>query len=126
MNSEDLAGWRGSISPVEDCPYLESGSWQNFVLDPGPGISPEAHEHLLESGFRRMGGMFFQPVCPECQECRSMRIDTTVFKPSKSLRRARNRNCDLTIEVTEPRYTEEKRALLDAYLESRHSRSDGG
>ncbi len=121
MNSEELANWRGSLSPPESCPYLDGQIWENFVLDPGPDLTTEVHEHLLDSGFRRMGGMFFQPVCQGCRECRSMRLDTDHFKPSRSLRKARNRNLDLVMKVAPPEYTEEKRVLLAEYLETRHS-----
>ncbi|MFT7617165.1 MAG: arginyl-tRNA--protein-N-Asp/Glu arginylyltransferase [Planctomycetota bacterium] len=120
MNSEDLQNWRGSLSPPEDCPYLEGQVWENFILDPGAEVSSDMHEHLLESGFRRMGSLFFQPACKSCNECRTMRLATQTFQPSKSLRRARNKNLDLVVTMTEPNYTEEKRALLGDYLTSRH------
>lgn len=121
MNAEDLASWRGSITHEEECPYLDGRIWQNFVLDPGADLKAETHEHLLDTGFRRMGAMFFQPVCPECTECRPMRIDVGTFKPSRSLRKARNKNRDLVVEVDVPSYTEDKRQLLDVYLTSRHT-----
>ena len=120
VDIEDIAHWRGSLSPPEECPYLPGRVWENFLIDPGPNITASVHEQLLESGFRRMGSMFFQPVCKDCGECRSMRVEVARFKASKSLRKARNRNLDLEIEISRPIYTEEKRLLLENYLGSKH------
>ena len=35
----------------------------------------ESCEALIERGFRRFGQMYFRPVCSECTECQSVKID---------------------------------------------------
>lgn len=108
------------IETLEPCPYLPDRQWRSLVIDAGESIPPEQHRDFLDLGFRRMGKLFFRPNCPTCDACRPMRVDVARWRPTKSQRRARNRNRDLTIEVGEPVYEDEKRELLSRYLAARH------
>ena len=108
------------ISADEPCPYLPGRLWRNFLLDPGAESTAKLHERLFNQGFRRMGKMFFRPICDACDSCRPLRLNTNLFHPGKNLRKIRNRNQDLRLKVRRPHYSEEKRALMARYLESRH------
>ncbi|KMW57066.1 Arginine-tRNA-protein transferase [Candidatus Rhodobacter oscarellae] len=79
---------------------------------------------LSQQGFRRSQNVLYRPSCAECSACMSARVRVADFKPSKSQRRALNRNADLRREATSPWATEEQFALFRDYLEQRHS--DGG
>lgn len=111
----------GGLTGEEPCPYLEDRRWRNLVValeeDPGGVL----YEQLLDAGFRRTGFHAFRPACTACAECRSLRIDVPAYRPSRSHRRAGNRNADLEVAVDRPSYDEEKRLLLERFLEERHA-----
>lgn len=44
-------------------------------------------QDLIERGYRRFGKMYFRPICTDCNECQSIKIDVNNFKFSKSQRR---------------------------------------
>ena len=44
-------------------------------------------QDLIERGFRRFGKMYFRPICADCQECQSIKIDVENFSFSKSQKR---------------------------------------
>ena len=111
---------RAGITDAEPCPYLPDRQWQSFILQPAGPLSAEIHEAMLDQGFRRMGQLLFRPLCPTCSACRSLRLDVNKFALNKSRRRLMRRNADLTVELAPPQYSEEKRALLERYLDARH------
>ena len=113
-------GYEGLITDGEPCPYLEDREWRNFVVNPGEPLEAAVHQQFLNQGFRRTGGFVYRPHCPDCRACRSLRIDVDRFRPSRSQRRALNRNGDLETIVASPAYSEEKRSLLERYLDARH------
>ena len=53
---------------------------------------------LVEHGYRRFGKYFSKPICKDCNECKSLRIDAQKFKLTKSLRRVIRKNKDAGIE----------------------------
>lgn len=44
-------------------------------------------QELIERGYRRFGKMYFRPICTNCDECKSIKINVKNFKFSKSYRR---------------------------------------
>ncbi|MCA9323387.1 MAG: arginyltransferase [Planctomycetes bacterium] len=111
---------RGVVTDEEPCPYLPDRKWRNFLIERAGPVSPVRHEFYLDRGFRRMGRLIYRPSCDSCQECRSLRIDVKSYRPSKSHRRARNRNRDLVVSIDRTSYSDEKRDLLERYLDVRH------
>lgn len=91
-------------------------------LDPLSG--PFINNYLTHAGFRRSQNVIYRPACEACRECKSLRIFTPEFTPSKSFKRTRARNRDLTRTVAEAIATQEQFDLLQTYLHSRHM--DGG
>lgn len=72
---------------------------------------------LLENGFRHFGAYFFRPLCPGlpgcawCGACVPLRVPVATFEPTRSQRRAARRAAHVTVEVGEPRMSDEKFAL---------------
>lgn len=76
------------------------------------GASPELYQRLLERGWRRFGRLFFRPACALCGECRSLRVDVAGFRPTRSMKRNRAKNSDLSVRVARPGLSS---AHLDLY-----------
>lgn len=84
--------------------HLDAESWQIF----------------LETGWRRAGGMIYQPVCPFCNKCTPLRIPVSEFKPNRSQRRTLKRNRDLTARIVNTRIDDERADLYRTYINQRH------
>ena len=102
-----------------ECPYLPGREARHvaFGLEPCP---PGLYHALMDLNFRRMGHAFYRPACASCQECRALRVDAALFRPSRAQRRCRARNADLELEISRPRRDDERLALYRRYLEARH------
>jgi arginine-tRNA-protein transferase len=105
------------------CPYLPDREWRSMSLE-GHAISAAEMEKLLEMGFRRSGTEFYIPRCQSCQACIPLRLPVQGHRLDKAQRRTWRANADLTVEVGEPGYTEEKLDLYRRYLEGKFSRVD--
>ncbi len=57
---------------------------------------------VIQRGWRRFGNYYFYPICKDCNECKSLRIDVKKFKPSKSQKKAIKKNKDTHIIVQKP------------------------
>ncbi len=82
------------------------------------------NDALSKQGFRRSQNVLYRPTCIDCAACMSARIRVADFKPSKSQRRASNKNAYLKRASTAPWATEAQFDLFRHYLETRHA--DGG
>ncbi len=60
---------------------------------------------VIERGWRRFGNYYFYPICKDCNECKSLRIDVNNFKPSKSQKKAIKRNKNTKYIVQSPSLT---------------------
>ena len=72
------------------------------------------------AGFRRSQNVIYRPACENCKECRSLRIQTAEFFPSKNFRRLIKSNADVRRFQREAIATQEQFELLHLYLNSRH------
>jgi len=70
---------------------------------------------LIERGFRRFGKMYFRPICADCQECQSIKIDVENYILSKSARRVIKKASFLKIYVQTPSISEEHIQLFEKY-----------
>ena len=112
------------VTAPQPCPYLE-GRMERKLFTALQGEHAETlNDALSKQGFRRSQNVLYRPSCAECTACMSARIRVADFTPTKSQRRARNRNGDLTRKTGAPWATEEQFALFRRYLDSRHN--DGG
>jgi arginyl-tRNA--protein-N-Asp/Glu arginylyltransferase len=111
---------RGSLGPEETfaCPYLPGRSARR-VLVAAPAV-PGLYHALMDANFRRLGPLFYKPLCDGCAECRMLRVPVADFAPSRSQRRCLSRNADLSVTIGSPEPTPEKHALYQRYLDARH------
>jgi len=112
------------VTAPQPCPYLDGRMERKLFTALQGEYAERLNDALSKQGFRRSQNVLYRPSCAECSACLSARIRVADFKPSKSQRRARRRNGDLTREATSPWATEEQYALFRAYLDSRHA--EGG
>ena len=84
-------------------------------------LSPEAHQALMDSGFRRSGRVVYQPLCETCRACEAIRVPTVTFTPTKSQRRCRRKNADVSVHVAPPEPTPEKHAIYAKYQTQWHT-----
>jgi arginine-tRNA-protein transferase len=108
--------------PPSACSYLpqERSSLEYRVL---ASITDPAFQEMLRRGWRRHGRNFFRPACPSCRKCRSLRVDVNAFHPTKSQRKAMNKNADVRLEVAKPTVTKEHLRLYNDWHADMHHRS---
>jgi len=105
--------------PSFDCPYL-AGRKARYVSLLARAPQPGIYHSLMDLNFRRTGPFFYRTACDGCSECSMLRVRVTEFRPSRSQARAWSRNRGVSVEVGPPSPTEEKHALYERYLETRH------
>ena len=77
---------------------------------------------LTERGWRRFGRMFFRPICPDCDECKSIKIDVKNYEFSKSARRIIRKNSEITTIIQHPTVTKEHIDLFNKYHAYMHEK----
>ena len=85
-------------------------------------LSAGEYEALMERGWRKFGAALHRPVCAGCRECRSLRVETGKFKPSRSQRRTLQKNSGLTVVFTPPYLDDERLALYHRYHADQETR----
>lgn len=70
---------------------------------------------LIERGYRRFGKMFFKPVCENCNECQSIKIDVDNYKLSKSEKRVLKKAKDVKAYVQTPVLSQDHLKLFELY-----------
>ncbi len=106
-------------SPVHPCAYLPGRSARDrgFAVH---HMEPNTWQSMLESGWRRSGMMIYEPACPFCAKCRSIRLPVGAFKPDRTMRRVLRDNDDLTVRLTPITIDDERHDLYRRYLIQRH------
>ncbi|MGD8909253.1 MAG: arginyltransferase [Chromatiales bacterium] len=109
------------VSQSHDCSYLPDREARSLFLDPAAEVTPAIYQQLIDRGFRRSGCYLYQPACPSCTACVSLRIPVDRFKPSRSQRRNWRHNIDrYRITATPAAYDESHYDLYMRYLQQRH------
>ncbi len=94
------------VTAPQPCPYLD-GRMERKLFTALQGDSAEKlNDALSKQGFRRSQNVLYRPTCIDCAACMSARIRVADFKPSKSQRRASNKNAYLKRASTAPWATE--------------------
>ena len=78
--------------------------------------------NLTKRGWRRFGRMFFRPICSECNECQSIKIDVKNYNFSKSERRVIRKNAHLTALLRHPTSTNKHVELFNKYHKFMHEK----
>ena len=104
-----------SFCTLEDeCPYIKghrSIMEYKFIQDCPKSLNQE----LVSRGWRRFGAYFSRPICKKCNECLGLRVKTTNFIYSKSLRRVLKRNEETQIILRKPSLSDEHLFLYEKY-----------
>ena len=93
----------------DNCPYLEGEEevLHYYHIDECP---IEYNQALIEMGYRRFGKYYFRPICPNCNACKSIKIDIERFEWTKSKRRVLRKAKDITVKI-------QKCSLDERYIE---------
>ncbi|WP_369163167.1 arginyltransferase [Candidatus Thiodiazotropha sp. LNASS1] len=118
---EQEASYALYMSQVHGCSYLPGREARNLFLDPNAKVTQHLYQQLIDRGFRRSGCYLYQPACPQCNDCISLRIPTARFQPSRSQRRIWKRNLSLyEVNPGPAGFNEAHYHLYQRYLLERH------
>ncbi|MDQ7061287.1 MAG: arginyltransferase [Sulfurimonas sp.] len=98
----------------DKCSYID-GNEQTMHYKIIDDCSPEYAHALIERGYRRFGKMFFRPVCENCNECQSLKIDVDNYKFSKSERRVLKKAKAIETFTQTPQLSHEHLDLFERY-----------
>ena len=110
-------------SPVA-CPYLAGHTERKLIVELSGGGAALFYDDLSRAGFRRSHRFAYRPACRSCSSCVPVRIAVERFGHTRSTRRIRNINRDVSGYLIPARATTEQFRLFSAYQRSRHSDSD--
>lgn len=105
------------------CSYFGDREAKTIFIDPEMLPSPGVYSELSRRGFRRSGNHIYRPDCQRCKECVASRVPVNTFVPSRSQRKAINRNADLVTQIL-PTLSEQAYELYERYIIGRHSDGD--
>jgi len=102
------------FSLEDKCSYLEHKTQTTHykLID---NASNDSCEALIERGYRRFGKMYFRPICADCDECKSIKIDAENFHFSKSARRVLKKAQDIKTYIQRPTLTHQHLELFEKY-----------
>ncbi len=98
----------------DKCSYLDDKE-QTMHYKIIENCSAENTQELIERGYRRFGKMYFRPICSNCQECQSIKIDVQNYKFSKSSKRVIKKAKDIKSYIQMPTMSKEHIDLFEKY-----------
>jgi len=102
-----------------DCAYLEGRSVRmNYKYI--EKATKTYNTALINRGWRRFGYYYFHPICKDCNECKSIRIDVNNFKLRKSQKKAIKRNKETEIIIQKPTLSQAHINLYNKYHNYKH------
>lgn len=107
-------------TPPHKCNYLPDRQAVTLFADPKFPKNMQLYSALVNCGFRRSGPHLYVPHCGNCTSCISVRIPVRDFMPTRSQRRAWQRNRDLIITQLPSGFRREHFELYKKYLDARH------
>lgn len=107
----------------EKCSYL-SGLQQTTHYKIIEKCSTQYSQELMERGFRRFGKMYFRPICAECLECQSIKIDVENYTFSKSARRVMKKAQEIKVYIQRPSLTKSHLTLFEKYHLYMHQKKE--
>ncbi|MDN3526095.1 arginyltransferase [Halomonas sabkhae] len=106
------------------CSYLEGREATTLFLDPQQSPGESVYDALTLLGFRRSGQHLYRPHCENCSACVSVRVPVEEFSPSRTQRKLRTRNADLSEHVRPATFDAEHYSLYAHYIRTRHRDGD--
>ena len=77
---------------------------------------------LINRGWRRFGCYYFHPICNDCNECKSIRIDVKNYKFRKSQKKSIKRNKETKIIIQKPTLSQAHIDLYNKYHAFKHTK----
>jgi leucyl-tRNA---protein transferase len=108
-----------ATSPVP-CPYIEGLAERKLIVELAGTGAAAFYDELSRAGFRRSHRYAYRPACRGCAACVPVRIAVDRFVDTRSTRRIRNVNRDLSASLVEGRASAEQFRLFAAYQRARH------
>ena len=107
----------------DKCSYLDEREQTTHykIID---NCTIKENQELIERGFRRFGKMYFRPICTDCQECQSIKIDVENYSFSKSARRILKKSAHLSTYIQKPTLTQEHLSLFEKYHLYMHEKKE--
>src|SRR5215469_3638108 len=111
-------------TPPMACPYLAGQAERKLIVELADAGAAIFYDDLSRAGFRRSHRFAYRPACRGCASCVPVRIAVDRFRHTRSSRRIRNTNSDISGRLIAARATPEQFRLFSAYQRSRHRDSD--
>ncbi|EQB39741.1 arginyl-tRNA-protein transferase [Sulfurimonas hongkongensis] len=98
----------------DSCSYLENKD-QTTHYKVIENCDERQCSSLIQRGYRRFGKMYFRPICKDCDECKSIKIDVKNFEFSKSHKRVMKKAKHIKSYIQAPSMTKKHLQLFDKY-----------
>ena len=95
-----------ATAPVA-CPYVAGRAERKLIVELGGRGAALFYDDLSRAGFRRSHRFAYRPACRGCSSCVAVRIAVDRFNHTRSTRRIRNTNGDLSGRLIPARATPE-------------------
>jgi len=127
MSLADLTGNINTLtlftSQAHECSYLPHRLAVSLFADPNVKMSMAVYNYLVEYGFRRSGENVYAPSCPNCAECKPIRIPAATFVANRVQRRILKRNQGIQVTCMPAEFNNEHYELYQHYMSTRHAGS---
>lgn len=108
------------LSAEHDCSYLPGRQASSLFVDPETEMTANVYSALIQQGFRRSGNYVYTPYCKKCHDCIPVRLNVRDFTLSRSQKRCKNKNNQVSVIAKTPQYDETHFQLYCKYVKSRH------
>ncbi len=109
----DIIEFKTDTTP---CVYLNDKKMQmhyKYIKQSNQALSSQ----LINDGWRRFGYYYSKPICPECSECKSLKVDVQNFTFTKSAKRVIKKNQKTKIVVQKPTFSTKHLNIYKKYHE---------